>query len=59
MEGNVQDMFVMFWFGYAFFMIGIIAIALVWAIKSGQFRRSGHASSLPLEIEEDNKEGGK
>lgn len=52
MKSDAQQLFMMFWFGYTLFMVGIIAGVLVWAKKSRQFREQEHASRLPLEIDE-------
>ena len=53
MSSTAQHLFVMFWFGYTLFMVGIIIVAIVWAIRNKQFSQQAHASQLPLEIEDD------
>lgn len=50
MDNTAQELFMMFWFGYTLYMLGIIVAVVVWAKKSGQFKDQGHASRLPLEI---------
>ncbi len=41
--------FLVLWFLFAGFMFAAIAAVLIWAVKTGQFRNSEHASRLPLE----------
>lgn len=53
MNSSAQHLFVMFWFGYTLFMLGIIVVVVVWATKHKQFGDQAHASRLPLEIEDD------
>lgn len=50
MNATAQQLFVMFWWGYTLFMLGIIVVVLVWARKHRQFGEQSHASHLPLEI---------
>ncbi len=52
MESDAQQLFMIFWFGYTLFMLGIIIGVLVWAKKNRQFHDQDKASKLPLEISE-------
>ncbi len=38
---------------YSLFMLVVITIAVVFAMRSGQFKKADNANSLPLEIEEE------
>jgi nitrogen fixation-related uncharacterized protein len=46
-------LFLAIWLIYTFIMLIITAIVFVWAFKHRQFKDQGHASKLPLEIEDD------
>jgi nitrogen fixation-related uncharacterized protein len=51
MESDAQELFMIFWFGYTLFMVGIMIGVAVWAKKNKQFKDQDHASKLPLEID--------
>lgn len=44
-----EDSLLWAWIGSAAVSLPVVAIVLMWAIRSGQFRRQDHAARLPLE----------
>lgn len=46
---SYEDGLLWAWIGSAAVSLTLVTVVLIWAIRSGQFRRQDHAARLPLE----------